>query len=146
MSWLGETTANPVPNSGRLYESHLTSNTMNSWTWKIDRSLDPTMTATFYAKCLSKYVPLSGSEKHKLIYRYQSDNSQTVGVNSIDDIQLSCTGAYKLIVAGFTITDKTHAVYMGMDPRPITRNFRFYGNGFSDTPVLDGICLNYRTT
>jgi hypothetical protein len=153
----------PTPYLGHLsasWPTNANTTSVRGWEWAFDLSLDTAASVKFYASCLARLVPQGAStEKHKLIYRYQS-SSATLAANKVSNPRHSCGAAYKAVVAGFdfqaslaSVVDPFDGVsrknpwYLGMNPQPKSRDYRFL-NASGGTPSVDlyAICLNYRTT
>jgi hypothetical protein len=128
----------------------------------MDLSQQPTDTVTYYSSCVSRKITAAGGEKHKLVYRLQGPETNTLLAGKVSTKRISCAAAYKAVVAGFSFktpgfmadpnTDfsQTHTPtfwFLGMDPQPKSRDFKFLNSSGSDDDVyLKAICLNYRTT
>ena len=169
--------ADPNPFVGHLQESRPKNGTdLTAWTWKMDLSQQPADTVTWYWSCvrkkLSTQVPGPVTEKHKLVYRLQGGEANSLAANRVSTKRISCAAHYKAVVAGFTlwqypvgpppVAPGTMADpntdfgivpkwwYLGMDPQPKSRDFRFLNSDSvaspSGVPTLYAICLNYRTT
>jgi hypothetical protein len=156
------TGGDPIPYLGHLSTDWMNSS-MRGWSWVMDLSQDPTSQVTFYASCVSKKLPAAGGERHKLVYRYDGPTTQTLAKNKVSTVRHSCEAAYKAVVAGFSFPFDTAAGrdpnpdftsffepwiwYLGMDPQPKSRDFKFLNSsGISRTVQTAAICLNYRTT
>jgi hypothetical protein len=134
----------PIQYTGRLNESD-PSSSMRAWTWSMDLTPDPSAKVVFYAICVKRKVQTAGGENHKLVYRHDTA-SGTVPAHATKTLRISCAASYKAIVAGFAF-DFGDLYYLGMDPQPKSRDFRFLNpNATGKTAHLAAICLNYRTT
>lgn len=162
---------NPPIGLGRIYRSILADTTSsslaNSWTWAF--SLGNTSSPNGGGKievswrCLNIRVDklpggASAPDRHKLVKRVRSA-TPSVGANAFANPTLSCGDAYKAVVAGFDILDARvdgtlapfssglwKTWYLGMDPRPKSRAYRFMSTSTADTVTIAATCLNYRTT
>lgn len=165
----------PSPGMMRIYESNHVTNPRN-WTWKFENSALPlnyTTDVVVKWRCLKIKLPVDGFDKHKLVPKFKSPVFFNPKKHKVSEGQYHCGSHYKAIVAGFQIpedlvndqsnynTDGTglkfwvppafafnNIFYMGMDPRPKTRAYRFANRSTTTTwPVkLTALCLNYRTT
>jgi hypothetical protein len=163
----------PSPYVARMFRSTLSDDgtpqsRLRGWKWSFANGAFTTV--DYYAHCLAKKVPAAGTppEKHKIIYRFQGQGtsatvpqSETLG-NGVSTKRISCASHYKAVVAGFELIGGQGSAndpflaaagpaywYLGMDPQPKSRDFRFLN---TSSPYADGsaelvaICLNYRTT
>lgn len=152
--------ADPVPFVGHMSTSWPLN--IGQWRWVIDISQDPGTTVDFYWTCTQRKVPLAGGEKHKLVYRLQGPENHSIPAKKVKTKRIECKSHYKAIVAGFSFipgsmaepnTDDfpglfvPHLWFLGMDPQPKNRDFKFLNSDVAPHPVdLKAICLNYRTT
>lgn len=157
---------------GRIVKSNLTDITTGSanrdWDWRFALGPAPGAAVDTSFRCLQLKIDTLGSgsapagHKHKAIKKTRS-SQPVLGAFSVSTPQLHCGDAYKAVVAGFTIedayVDETLADYsaglwkiwyLGMDPRPKTRAYRFFNQDNVSQPAgavkLAATCLNYRTT
>jgi hypothetical protein len=170
------TPANDIdPYVGHLSESWPTD--ARTWSWVMDLSQDVTnpVTVRYYWSCVSRKVPLNAGEKHKLVYRLQGPESHSIPATKIKTKRIECKSHYKAVVAGFSFTPPVgymddpnpeligdwdnnpmtldaplqvpHMWFLGMDPQPKNRDFKFLNSHSSAHPAdIKAICLNYRTT
>jgi hypothetical protein len=126
----------------------------NSWQWRfrVNNHVGDNVDLSVSAYCLRIKVVSPGSggntSKHKLIVKRNKDvlNTSLPG-NAITEKQLTCGDHYKALVAGWWLDNPDFTWYMGMDPRPKTRAYRFLNShGASETVDLAALCFNYRTT
>jgi hypothetical protein len=162
----------PSPYTARLFQSTLSDvasppSNLRGWKWSFAGGAFTTV--DYYAHCLAKKVPLAGGEKHKIIYRFQGQGTTTgpdveAISTGVQTARISCASHYKAVVAGFQLgspgasqgpatMDPFLGVngpgwwYLGMDPQPKSRDFRFLNaTGSPFNAELVAICLNYRTT
>jgi hypothetical protein len=173
IAWTGEPGTDPVPYLGRVSTSwptptptpSSTTSNMRSWDWVIDLSQDTgTPSVTYYWSCVKRALPLSGGERHKLVYRYDGQLTHSIGASSVQTVRQSCGAAYKAVVAGISFpfsnaftdpnTDYPFATFpepyvwwLGMDPQPKSRDFKFLNaDSAAHNVKTAAICLNYRTT
>jgi hypothetical protein len=157
---------------GRLVKSNLADITSGSdnrdWSWRFALGPAPGGAVATSFRCLQLKVNTLGTgsapvgHKHKIIKKTRS-SQPILAADSISNPQLHCGDLYKAAVAGFTIDDALvdgtladysfglwHVWYMGMDPRPKTRAYRFFNQDNAASPaggvILAATCLNYRTT
>jgi hypothetical protein len=151
----------PVPFVGHISEDWPILN-MRGWSWKMDISQDPGAFVTYYTSCVGKKLPLAGGEKHKLVYRLQGPETNSLAASRVSTKRISCAAHYKAVVAGFSFwptgpgsmsdpnTDYGFVPklwWLGMDPQPKSRDFKFLNSfGAVGSVDLKAICLNYRTT
>lgn len=159
---------NPPVGLGRLFHSNLTNTTptspANAWTWKF--ALGTSSPANGGAavevswRCLMIRVDklpggASAPDRHKLVKKVRS-GTPTVGASGFTSTDRTCGDHYKAVIGGFAIdpADVSGGLafgswkvwYLGMDPRPKLRHYRFLNTGTADTVTTSVVCLNYRTT
>jgi len=153
----------PVPYAEHLGEDWPTS--VSGWSWIMDLSQDSNAKVDFYLSCVSRKLPAAGGERHKLVYRLQGPEDNTLAPNRVSTKRISCAAHYKAVVAGFSLfpgwanqADPSPDFasfftpnwwYLGMDPQPKSRDFKFLnatGVAATNKAHLKAICLNYRTT
>lgn len=155
----------PDPFIGHVWASY--PSTTTTWSWALDLSQDATTTShvNFYWSCVDKQLLNAGGTRARLVYRLKTT---TVGLpaQNVTTRRIQCPSLYKAIVAGFRFPgpiasgpgwDPNPAFasfilpkqwWLGMDPQPRNRDFRFLNSDtatFNGT-VLSSLCLNYRTT
>jgi hypothetical protein len=170
-SFAGDTIAGMM----RLFESDSTASPRD-WTWKFENSALPDntygMDIVTTWRCLKIKVPQNGFDKHKLVPKWKSPKTFNPSKNNVSEGQYNCGDAYKAIVAGFRIPQNAgdkpsyrkdgegifatpqsafafnNVWYLGMDPRPKQRAYRFANWSLTNTypVILTALCLNYRTT
>jgi hypothetical protein len=165
IDWLNKGTgADPSPYIGRMSTSWMSPD-IKTYAWTHNFAGEPaTTTITYYWSCVKRKVQTAGGENHKLVYRLNSTpspQSDSIPATSIKTVRQSCQSHYKAVVAGFSFTpggpiaDLNPNVvdpapwlwFLGMDPQPKSRDFRFLNGDASAHSVLtQAICLNYRTT
>lgn len=168
--------ADPLMGMMRIFESNSLVNPRN-WTWKFENSALPagyTMDIETKWRCLKLKVPQNGFDKHKLITKFKNPVTFKPKKNKVSEGQYNCGSHYKAIVAGFRIPENdggvdvsnytktgdgfvttplpdtafNHVYYLGMDPRPKQRAYRFANRHTANTfdVILTALCINYRTT
>lgn len=169
------TAADPPAGIMRLYES--TSADARSWSWRFENSALASgydMNIETKWRCLKVKVPTSASapDKHKLTFKYKSPVTFNPKAKRASEGRYTCGAQYKAIVAGFSIPENAadaasylsggdglntslvpatafnSVFYLGMDPRPKQRAFRFANRSASNAwgVTLRALCINYRTT
>lgn len=159
-------TSDPAQYLGHVRKDWPFSSAMTRWDWDIDTSQDGGATVTYYWSCVGRKLPSAGGEKHKLVYRYNGVQTDTINSKSIRTVRQSCGAAYKAVVSGFDFTfnafgpnipdlnpdpsypSAPHLWWLGMDPQPKSRDFKFLNGDPSNSWQVHttAICLNYRTT
>jgi hypothetical protein len=160
----------------RMYESNSLVNARD-WTWKFETSALPqnfTMDIVTKWRCLKLKIPKATFDNHKLVAKWKNPKTFNPGFDRVSEGQYNCGSHYKAIVAGFRIPENDGGVdassysktgfgllstppsnsafnnvfYLGMDPRPKSRAYRFVNRHATDTfdVILTALCLNYRTT
>jgi hypothetical protein len=146
-----------------LFRSYV-SNDGRSWNWAfLLRDVNPGIHLNVGFRCLRGYVGNTnwgGNHSHQLPISFKPgptgnpywDNYLSHGTQ---EKQYSCddgfNGAkyqdYKAMVAGWYIFNPFHTWYLGMDPRPKTRAYKFYYDGFggADRVDLGLMCVKSRT-
>lgn len=168
------TSPNPEIGIGRLVRSIHTNTTVSSpadtwkWAFAVGTGGDYGAAITVSWRCLRIRIDkkidgiTTSSDRHKLVkkVRRSSPHPAPLGANGFTTAQVHCGDSYKAVVAGFDIDDADvdytlntdfglglwKIWYLGMDPRPKTRAYRFLNIGSADTVQLAATCLNYRTT
>lgn len=170
----GGVASDPPAGVMRLFES--ISTTGANWSWKFENSALPagdTLDLTTTYRCLRIKVPQGAYDKHKLVTKFKNPVTATPAADRASTRLYTCGSFYKAVVSGFriatdpadlpnygkdgeglfaTTTSSTafnNLFYLGMDPRPRTRAFRFanrHATNDTNTVTLRSLCLNYRTT
>jgi hypothetical protein len=149
--------ADPEPREQkvRLYRSWPSAN-FRSWQW--DFVIQETgVDATFYLRCLRTTVGTSAGHSHQLPMTWRPDwngtvrnltflKTQEVRLNCDDGLNGSDFSMYKAMVGAFWINDPFHVWFLGMDPRPKQRSYKFWWDGGGDNRVyLAALCVKART-
>lgn len=130
------------------------------WQWQFVVG-DPSVRVDVAYRCLSDRVSSYGSPKahtHELPIEWRPSSggggfNTHLTTHGMQDKQLSCDDgyhgawyqSYKAMVGSFWIWDPGYVWFLGMDPRPKTRNFRFwYESGGTDIS-LGTLCIRSRT-
>jgi hypothetical protein len=141
--------SDPEPGMNRLLESNYTSPSMKTWQWTFRNPAGITSNVTVTWRCLNIKVPQTpGTDKHKLVAKHRTLTAN-LPAQKVTEVRLDCKDMYKAAVAGFTIApaDWDYVWYLGMDPRPKQRAFRFVNSDALVHPVtVKALCINYRTT
>jgi hypothetical protein len=131
------------------------------WTWAFTVS-DPNPDVDVYLRCLRKKVVAefgpgaSKKHSHTIPMAFKpglGGDAQTVwGPHQSVERRFTCDqsdgryAAYKAMVGGFAIADPDHVWFLGMDPRPKQRAYRFwYDNAGSNQIYLGALCIRART-
>ena len=134
--------------------------TYRGWHWDFLVE-DSGVNVTLYLRCLSIKTSAAGapSHAHNLEWAFRPNgfggSSQLLSVVGTQERRINCDdGAdgkffqdYKAAVAGFRIHDPWHTWFLGMDPRPKQRAYKFWWDGTSFNDVnLGAICIRARTS
>ncbi|MCW2844322.1 MAG: hypothetical protein JWN22_2238 [Nocardioides sp.] len=119
---------------GRPFRSWPTSD-FYGWHWGFLVSGAPADVDTYY-RCLQIKTGAAGNgpHAHNLYTTWDTGwggTHYTIPVNTGYEVQQSCESKFydKGMVAGFWIDDPWHTWWLGMDPRPKTRAFRYWNTG-----------------
>ncbi|GAA1159776.1 hypothetical protein [Nocardioides aquiterrae] len=139
----------------REYRSWLSPDYL-SWHWAF-LVQDPGADVSLYLKCLQIKTATTNGHAHNLFWSWRPDGFNGFHGNLTSgnrEYRLNCDdnpgGAsyqdYKAAVGAFWLTNPWHTWFMGMDPRPKQRAFRFWwdGSGSSDY-YLAALCIRART-
>jgi hypothetical protein len=144
----------------RLFRSWPTS-TFRGWQWAFTVAA-PHPNVDVYLKCINKKVVQAlgpgASKKHShkipMAFKpgYAGFATSVWGPHAAIERTYSCDQddsryhAYKAMVGGFWIDDPDHTWFLGMDPRPKSRAYRFwYDNAGSNSVYLGALCIKSRT-
>lgn len=144
-----------------LYQSYVSDNG-RSWNWafKVQGVTAPTQVRLFVGfRCLRTYVANKRGHSHKLPVAFKpgpSGNPYEANYLShgTQEKRYSCDDGpngnkyqnYKAMVAGWYIFNPHHTWYLGMDPRPKTRAYKFhYAGGGGNRVDLGLTCVGART-
>ena len=142
----------------RIFRSWPTTN-FRGWHWAflVD---DPNVDVTVYLRCLQIEVDAQGSgpHAHNLLWAWRPNgyngDHQFLNVNGMQERRINCDdGAngnlyqdYKAAVGAFWIADPFHTWFLGMDPRPKQRSYKFWWDGGGSNDVyLGALCIRART-
>ncbi|MCO5315672.1 MAG: hypothetical protein M9938_05885 [Solirubrobacterales bacterium] len=122
-----------------------------SWNWNFTVSTPTSMEMSVL--CLRKTTGWTWGHRHNLLTYlkpgYWPLGAQAVKKKAVQEKRVSCADGYKAIVGAVGIAPWNHGWihFLGMDPRPKTRAFKFWNTyPYSDLPVyLATICLRVRT-
>jgi hypothetical protein len=134
---------------GRIYRSWPSSATFRSWHWAF--VAPDSATVSLYLRCLSLKTGGSGTGPHAHALRYTwvggyGGSLYHLPVGHQVNRELACGDQEKGMVGAFWINDPFHVWFLGMDPRPKIRNFRYWNDGGGDDSVYHSLlCLNSRT-
>ena len=142
----------------RLFRSWPTAD-YRGWHWAFLVS-DPNVDVNVYLRCLSiKTGPGgAGGHVHNLLWAWRPNgyagDHQFLNVNGTQERRINCDdGAngsyyqdYKAMVGAFWINDPFHTWFLGMDPRPKQRAYKFWWDGSGDNNIyLGALCIRART-
>ncbi|MCB8957772.1 MAG: hypothetical protein H6529_15005 [Nocardioides sp.] len=142
----------------RVYRS-LARSAFRSWRWAF-YAVDPGVGLTTTMRCLQvKTTPGgNGPHAHNLMWAGRPWGDQLVGqwldVVGAQERRIACDdGAdgryyqdYKAMVASFYLGDPTHEWFLGMDPRPKQRAYKFWWDGGGDNAAyLNVLCIRTKT-
>ncbi|WP_243060462.1 hypothetical protein [Nocardioides sp. SR21] len=148
----------------RLFRSYPTAN-YQGWHWAFLVEEAPNnVDVTLYLRCLRiKTAPAgNGPHAHNLQWAWRPNGQVGFhdffgGAQVVQEKRLNCDDGpnsaffqdYKLAVASFYITRPFHTWFLGMDPRPKQRAFKFWWDGNSafnsHEYYLGGLCIRART-
>lgn len=142
----------------RIFRSWPTPNYRGwQWAFKVDHA---PVDVRVYLRCLSVKVGAAGNgpHSHELFMTWRPHGYSGVldhlDVFKTQERRLNCDdghdGAryqnYKLMVGAFWINDPHHVWYLGMDPRPKQRAYKYWWDGHGDNGVYHaGLCIRART-
>lgn len=121
---------------------------------------DPNTEVTVYLSCLQiKTGPGgNGPHAHNLQWAWRPNgfagDHQSLDVVGTQERRINCDdGAdgkffqdYKAMVGAFWINDPFHVWFLGMDPRPKQRSYKFWWDGSGDNNIyLGALCIRART-
>lgn len=148
-------------NWNRMLGSYPTSS-FRGWQWAFEVNSHSPVHVTLYLRCLRDVVHNAGSpsHSHKLPMMWRTNNSHPYNgvvtshlTSGISEQRLSCddgsNGAfyqdYKAMVGAFWLNDWHYQWYLGMDPRPKTRAYKFWDEGGGHNVRLNIFCIKSRT-
>lgn len=135
-------------NPGRVYGSWPSEN-FRSWQWAFLNSDSSHVVVSF--RCLAtKTAPTgSGPHAHKIKYSWFPNYAgflEHLPVAHQTNKTLSCGAQEKGMVGAYWISNPSHVWFLGMDPRPKIRNYRYYYDGVGSDVVYHALlCINTRT-
>jgi hypothetical protein len=111
--------------------------------WRFVYKVAEGATPTFSVRCLDKYLSVEQGHTH-LLGLERRTNQVTVPAGGVATVQVICGDNAKGIVGDFDID--AGLVALGNDPRPKTREFKFYNPTGQDLTARVGLlCLDDRT-
>ncbi|MGB0100797.1 MAG: hypothetical protein WBP61_11005 [Nocardioides sp.] len=146
-------------NSGttRLAASHPLENG-RSWRWIFNSTTAADV--DFYGKCIDRKVAAANGfgshHQHAIKMRHlplasEGANTKSISSGSPQDVQFSCDeksasrSGHKAMVGAFYLHHPHTTWFLGMEPRPKTRVFRFFNSGGTSKVDLGILCVNSRT-
>lgn len=123
----------------------------SSWNWNFTVSAPTSMEVSVL--CLRLRTDPTWGHRHNLQIHlkpgYWPLGARTLTKNAVQEKRVACQDHYKAIVGALGIAPWNHGWihFLGMDPRPKSRAFKFWNTDpFNDLPVyLATLCLNVRT-
>lgn len=153
-------TSSTYDQKARIFKSWPTTNG-RGWQWSFLVDDPSNIDITVSLRCLRTTTSASGSGPHAheipMEYRpdYVNGKQELLNVVRTQERRLNCDDGlngqnyqnYKGMVAGFWITDPRHVWFLGMDPRPKQRAFKYWwdGSGFNDV-YQTMLCVRARTS
>ncbi len=120
---------------------------------------DPGVDVSLYLKCLQIKTGAASGHAHNLQWAWRPNGYAGFhggfGVAGTREVRLNCddspNGAayqdYKAAVGAFWLDNPWHTWFLGMDPRPKQRSYRFWYDGSgSDSYYLGALCIRARTS
>jgi len=141
----------------RLFRSWPTAN-FRSWHWAF--LVDDPVDMTVYIRCLRFTTGPGGNGPHAhqipmtwrpngyggVFHNLNVHGTQERRLNCDDPPNASFYQDYKAMVGAFWIDDPHHVWFMGMDPRPKQRSYKFWWDGAGSNGVyLSALCVRART-
>lgn len=126
-----------------------------SWHWSF--VVEEPANLTLYLRCLRTTVGEANGHSHLLPMTWRPDGNgslrnltfiktQEVRLNCDDGPDGAAFQLYKAMVGAFWIYDPFHTWFLGMDPRPKQRSYKFWWDGGGDNRVwLAALCIRART-
>jgi hypothetical protein len=143
-------------NKIRVYRSWPSAD-FRSWQWAFLVE-EPTTFVRLSFKCLRLTTGAANGHAHQIPRTWRPNGYGGVFHNispmGFKELRVNCddghNGAwyqdYKAMVGAWWINDPHHVWFMGMDPRPKQRSFKFYWDGSGDSGVyLGALCVRART-
>jgi hypothetical protein len=143
----------------RIFRSWPTAN-FRGWHWAFLVE-DPGVHVTLYLRCLQIKTSAAGSgpHAHNLQYAWRPNGyagyhdflnvvgTQERRINCDDGANGNFYQDYKAMVGAFWITDPFHVWFLGMDPRPKQRAYKYWWDGSGGNDVYHGaLCIRARTS
>lgn len=139
----------------RLYRSWPTPN-FRGWHWAF--VAEEPVDVTLYIRCLRTTPGTASGHTHKIPMEWRphghAGDPRNLTFIKTQEIRLNCddgpNGAfyqnYKAMVGAFWIDDPHHVWFLGMDPRPKQRSYKFWWDGGGVNSVyLAALCVRART-
>lgn len=156
----GFNVTNPAPYGSklRIFRSWPTTN-FRGWQWAFMADAAP-VDVKVYLRCLNTKVANAGNgpHSHELPMTWRPAGYAGVldhlNVLKTQERRLNCDDGlngqdyqhHKLMVGAFWINDPFHVWFLGMDPRPKQRAYKYWWDGSGDDGVYHaGLCIRNRT-
>ncbi|WP_085872293.1 MULTISPECIES: hypothetical protein [unclassified Nocardioides] len=134
--------------------------TNNGASWRWEFAANSLASVAFYGKCISNRVGIAGGHKHGLAMKHLPSSNFNLGhqygidMGDPSNVQFTCDEdvpsyhGYKAGVGWFYMADFwEYNWFLGMEPRPKTRVYRFFHDWPVDGQVKVGaLCINSRTS
>ena len=122
----------------------------SSWNWNFVVSSPSAIEVSVL--CLRKQTGWKWHHRHNLKIwlkpGWWPNGARTLTKNSVQELRVSCYDGYRAMVGAFGVAPSYHGYihFLGMDPRPKTRAFKFWNTDpFNDLPIyLATICIGNR--
>lgn len=143
----------------RLVRSWPSDASYTGWRWSFIVT-DPGVDVSLYLKCLTIKTTASGSgpHAHNLMWAFRPNgfngDQQFFNVVGTQERRINCDDGpdgryfqdYKAAVGAFYLVNPFHQWFLGMDPRPKQRSYKFWWDGSGSNEVrLGAICIRART-
>lgn len=140
----------------RLFRSWPTPN-FRSWHWAFVVD-EPSVDINFTVRCLRFTTGAANGHAHQVPMTWRPNgyagDFRTLIVNKTQEIRLNCDDhpngqnfqLYKAMVGAFWINNPHYVWFLGMDPRPKQRSYKFWREPGGDSGVyLAALCIKVRT-
>jgi hypothetical protein len=140
----------------RLFRSYPTSN-FRSWHWSFVVD-EPSVDINFTLRCIRFTTGAASGHAHQVPMTWRPNGYggtiRNLTFIKTQEVRLNCDDSpfgadfqlYKAMVGAFWINDPFHVWFLGMDPRPKQRSYKFWWDGGgSSTVYLAALCIKVRT-
>lgn len=130
----------------RIYRSWPTPNN-RGWQWAFVNTDGTNVELSL--RCLIVKTHAAAGHAHNIKYTFTPGHDgqlRHLGHGNQVNRQEECSSQEKAMVAGFWVVNPDYVWYLGMDPRPKLRNFRYFYKGGGSNDVYHTLtCINTRT-